>query len=428
MMTVDRDSGFGSFAKLLPLFALVWAALTFSTKAVAQAGQLDKTFGKGGIFLGQNAGLSTSIAVALAIQTDGKILIAGQTPSLQAGVFRLTANGALDTSFGTGGMGVIPHSSNLGAVGFLATGVVIQPDGKIVLAISSSTADALPVLELVRFNSNGSLDTNFGLGGIVLLVRGGPNSSSLAQQPDGKILVAGGSLMARTDANGNLDTSFGTSGFAALISGAASIALQPDGHILLGASRYDMNGSLDTPFGISGRAATLGPVLTARLQSDGKIVAVGGITSKVSLGQVPTVHTDTGFGVIRYTPTGIIDAGFGHDGEVITDFSGFAPTTIPSDMAIQSNGSIIVAGQAAQPDVSTFVPGPAAFALARYTTTGQLDDTFGPGGKVITILGSNLTAGIAAVTLDSRGRLVTAGNVSSGGNPGNIAVARYLTQ
>jgi len=428
MMTVDHDSGLGSSAKLLLLFAVVWAALIFPMKAVAEAGQLDKTFGKGGIFLGQNAGLSTSIAAALAIQSDGRILIAGQTPSLQAGVFRLTANGALDISFGTGGMAVIPRSSNLGALGFLATGVVIEPDGKIVLAISSSAADALPVLELARFNSNGSLDTDFGLGGIVLLVRGGPNSGSLAQQPDGKVLVAGGSLLARTDANGNLDTSFGANGFAALISGAASITLQPDGHILLGASRYDMNGSLDTTFGILGRAATLGPVFTARLQSDGKIVAVGAITSKVSLGQVPTVHTDTGFGVIRYTPIGTIDAGFGHEGEVITDFSGFAPRTTPSDAAIQSNGSIIVAGQAAQPDVSPFVPGPAAFALARYTTTGQLDATFGSGGKVITSLGSNLTAGIAAVRLDSSGRLVTAGNVSSGGNPGNIAVARYLTQ
>jgi len=426
MIKSCRDSRLGSCGKLFPLLVLICAPLTFPATAAAQAGHLDTTFGKGGIFLGQNAGLSTSIATALAIQSDGKILVAGQTPTLQAGVFRLNPNGTLDASFGTGGVAAIPHNSTTGAFGFLATGMVVQGDGKIMLSISSSTADALAVLELARFNSNGSVDTGFGVNGTVLLVRGGPNSACLAQQSDGKILVGSSSLLARTDANGNLDPGFGTNGIAALISPASAIALQTDGRIVLGPSRYDANGSLDTTFGTLGRAATLAPSFLARLQSDGKIVAVGTITSKVSVGQLPTINFDTGFGVIRYTSTGSIDTSFGTEGAVITDFSSFAPFASPFDMAIESNGSIIVAGQAAQPEFSVFLPGPAAFALARYTSSGQLDPTFGSGGKVITNLGSGLTAGIAAVVLDSSGRLVTAGNVSSGGNPGNIAIARYL--
>jgi uncharacterized delta-60 repeat protein len=342
-------------------------------------------------------------------------------------VFRFTANGALDTSFGTGGMAVIPHTSNLGGIGFMATGVVAQSDGKIVLAISSANADALQVIELARFNSNGSFDASFGLNGTALLARGGPNSVFLAQQPDGRILVGGGSLMARTDANGILDTSFGTSGLVALISPGNTIAVQPDGHILLGVSRYDADGAVDTTFGLFGMAATIGPLFSARLQSDGKIVAFGTITSHASVGQVPTVKTTTGFGVIRYTSTGSIDTSFAREGAVITDFSNIAPFANPFDMVSQSNGSIIVAGRAAQPDITLDIPGASVFALARYTTTGQLDPTFGSGGKVITSLGQNLTAGISAVTLDSNGRLVAVGNVSSGGNPGNIVVARYLT-
>jgi len=81
-----------------------------------------------------------------------------------------------------------------------------------------------------------------------------------------------------------------------------------------------------------------------------------------------------------------------------------------------------VVGQAAQPDISIFIRGPSVFALARYTSSGQLDPAFGSGGKVVTSFGSNTTAGIAAATLDGAGRLVAAGNA------GGITVARYLTQ
>jgi uncharacterized delta-60 repeat protein len=197
--------------------------------------------------------------------------------------------------------------------------------------------------------------------------------------------------------------------------------LQPNGQIVVGASRYNANGSLDSSFGILGRAASLAPVSPARLQSDGKIVAAGGVTSRVLLGQLPNLITDTGFELIRYNANGGIDTSFGHQGAAIRDFSSVAPFSSSSDLVIEPNGDIIVAGQAAQPDVTIFIPGPSAFALAGFTSSGQLDPSFGSGGKVVTSFGK-LTAGIAAVALDGQGRLVAAGTA------GGIAVARYLTQ
>jgi uncharacterized delta-60 repeat protein len=181
-------------------------------------------------------------------------------------------------------------------------------------------------------------------------------------------------------------------------------------------------GQLDQSFGILRRAASLASVSVARPQSNGKIVALGGLTTQVLVGQLPNVIVDTGFELIRYNLNGSIDTGFGHLGAAITDFRSFAPLTNPSDLVIESNGGIVVAGQAAQPASSIFIPDPSAFILARFTSTGQLDPTFGSGDKIVTSFGNNVTAGIAAAALDSEGRLVAAGNAKG------ITVARYLTQ
>ena len=415
--------------KLVTLLTLC-LALSLPATAHAQAGQLDKSFGKGGIFDGLNApALASSQAAALTIQSDGKILIAGQFQApngvIQPCVVRLTPVGTLDNSFGQQGVATVSlgHGGNE-----LFTGAVVQADGKIVVAVSSGGADDAPVLELARFESNGALDTSFGTAGILLLVRGQQDSSSIAQQPDGKILVGGGSLLARVNSDGSLDNTFGTGGLAPVISPATAIALQTNGQIVLPASHYNANGSVDTTFGTLGRIASLGPVSPARVQSDGKIVAAGTVTSKVILGQLPNITNVTGFGVSRYNANGSLDLSFGHQGGVVTDFSSVGPVTTASDLAIESNGDIIVAGQAGQPFSITSISSPASFALARYTPTGALDSGFGAGGKLVTSFGKTATAGIVAVAIDSEGRLVAAGNVAPTGTTGSIVVARYLTK
>ena len=133
----------------------------------------------------------------------------------------------------------------------------------------------------------------------------------------------------------------------------------------------------------------------------------------------------TGFGVTRYNANGTLDSSFGHQGGVVTDFSSVGPVTTPSDVAIESNGDIIVAGQAGQP---LSISSPASFALVRYTPTGALDSTFGAGGNVVTNFAKTATAGIVAVAIDGEGMLVAAGNVAPTGTTGSIVVARYLTK
>jgi uncharacterized delta-60 repeat protein len=390
-----------------------------SSLATAQAGHLDTTFGNAGIFtfsLTTNNG-SSNQASAVALQSDGKIVVAGQLGS-RSGLLRLTSNGRLDSSFGNGGAVV----TKIGGV-ILQNfgGLAIQPDGKIVV-----TATGVPARgQVARFNSNGSLDTTFGTNGIATL----PGATGLlALQPDGKIVVTGsnggfGSL-ARLQPNGQLDTSFGTNGQAPLLEVASSIALQSDGKILIGAfgffapgagtvARYNTNGSLDRGFGISGQAASVAPPSAIAVQSDGKILAAGANVSQLAL-----TGNASGFGLVRFNPDGSVDTTFATRGGVTT---GFPKTTTTADfaVAIQPNGDIVAAGEAGNNGTSQLVE---SFALARYLGTGKLDSTFGTGGLVTTDFGSNAVAFIASVVLQSDGKIVVAGADGQGG----VGVARYL--
>jgi len=439
MQDLKFRARFSSIAELLPaVLVSLGAMLALSPSAFAAAGQLDKTFGNGGIFLAQNAGLNDSSATSVAIQSDGKIVVAGQAMSPRDGpqpaVVRLNPNGSLDTSFGKSGLAIADFDEGGGE---MATGVIIQSDGKIVIGVSIGNADGVAALALARFNANGSVDTIFGNAGQLRLFEGGPNTAYLLQQPDGKLLVGGGLLMARVNAEGTLDTTFGQNGIAPLVAPASAIALQSNGQILAvtsgnsfsqtgngpgsgpsdgGAVRYNENGTVDITFGTLGRIASIVATSAAALQGNGQIVAVGPIISKsfVAPNNFP-LPIRTSFGVARYNSNGSIDATFARHGAALTSFGSATPFAVPTSLAIEINGDIIVAGQAAQ------LP-PSSFALARYTPTGALDTTFGSGGKVVTAFGANAAA-ITAVALDSEGRLVAVGTVST-----SIVVARYLTE
>jgi len=435
MQNLKLRARLNSLAKLLPAALVSLAMLVFSISAFAAAGQLDGTFGHGGIFVAQNAVLSDSSATSLAIQSDGKIVVAGQAMSeIQPGpaVIRLNANGTLDTSFGNGGLATI----NLREGGQqLATGVIIQSDGKIVFGVNSGNADGPSTIELVRFNANGTLDTSFGNAGTTVLLFFEGNTEYLLQQPDGKLLVGGGLQMARVDAEGRLDPTFGQEGIAPLVAPGNAIALQPNGQIIAvtngnpgagtipsdgGMVRYNANGSVDLTFGTLGRTASIVGTSAAALQGNRQIVAVGPIISKSF---VATSAIVTDFGVVRYNPNGSLDTFFGLHGAALTGFGSATPFAVPTSLAIEKNGDIIVAGQAAQSL-------PSSFALARYTPTGALDTTFGSGGTVVTAFGGNVAA-ITAVALDSEGRLVAVGtlrDVEVFPITTSMVVARYLTQ
>jgi uncharacterized delta-60 repeat protein len=377
-----------------------------STIAVAQAGHLDPTFGQNGIFTDSFSG-GTNAATVVALQSDGKILVGGEIGNL-GGVIRLNTNGTVDTSFGSAGIVTIRFRD----VQNIATGIAVQTDGKILVGGTGLPGGG----QLVRLNTNGSLDTTFNSGGSVFIFPGNPGP--IIVQPDGRIVLSEAAFevaqLQRFDSNGQLDTSFGSSGTAPLIS-AGAIALQSDGKFVISSqqvARYNSNGSLDTTFGILGQAPALpNAVFGTAVQTNEQIVTAGNVTSSISLG-----GNSSGFGLMRFSSNGLPDIFFGSHGGVITSFPA-SPQAGANALAIQSNGALVAAGSAGTTNASSF-------ALARYLSQGQLDTTFGTGGRVTTNFGSGTVASISAIALQVDGKIVAVGSV----NNSNFTVARYLVQ
>jgi uncharacterized delta-60 repeat protein len=183
------------------------------------SGQLDTTFGSGGLFLSSFAGSAAAVVIQ---PSDGKIVVAGQTnnstaPSESVALVRLNTSGRLDTTFGSGGATIV----NLGAYESYATSLLIQPnDGKLVIAgyeTDSPASARSPNLVLARFNTDGSLDTTFGSGGdVISTVRTNFNqNATVVEQTDGKLVVAvglGGFTVERYTPTGQLDPTYGNGG------------------------------------------------------------------------------------------------------------------------------------------------------------------------------------------------------------------------
>lgn len=326
--------------------------------SVAAAGGLDPTFGTGGRVFVSGAGAS-----ALAVQADGKLVVVGSgfAGSHIFEVIRLNTDGSLDMTFGAGGRVTTDFSGFVGD----ASDVVIQPDGKIV---AGGTANAH--FALARYNPDGSLDSSFGSGGKVV-TPGTEFISALALQPDGKIVAAGG-------------------------------AQRAEGGRQFAVARYNADGSLDASFGSSGvvltdRGATSGANGVA-LQTDGKVVVTG--------------H-GADFITIRYNTNGSLDSGFGSGGVVATSFTSSGAIEGASDVAIQPDGKIVAVGIAPGDD------GIDQFALVRYDSSGNLDPTFGSGGKVTTDFSSSADTALAEA-LQTDGKIVVVG-----GDNHEFAIARY---
>src|SRR5271165_4902290 len=345
---------------LLLIFSILLIA---SQAATAQAGHLDPTFGNGGIvttdFGDQTQSSNLASANAVAIQSDGKIVVCGGVPGSKGfavpGVARYNTDGSLDTTFGTAGIVSTPSLEDSPL-----TSIALQSDGKIVTVAGGFTAFVL------RYTTSGVLDSTFGTGGIVTLsFINGPLASGVLVQTDGNILVADNSLF-RLLSNGQFDTSFGTGG-AARTAGypATGLALLANGKILVASSfsgtsgfisQYDSNGSLDTAFGIGGQLATPGTAPGLVLLETGDFVAGGSLTNN-TLRPSPGVSVSS-FAVSRYLGAGIMDASFGTNGGTVTPVPGF-PIVATTGVAVEPNGDIVMLGTGALL-VQT------AFALARY--------------------------------------------------------------
>ncbi len=428
--------------------SLAFALEVLEDRLVPSVGNLDLGFGTNGKVL-TAVGTGTAQAHAVVIQNDNRIVAAGvasQDSNHDFALLRYNPDGSLDPSFGTGGLVL----TDFGLGDDEALAVALQADGKIVVAGSAWNGSDRD-LALVRYNADGNLDPTFGTAGkttFAFRTSSTDLATALAIQADGKIVVAGSAdganqdmAVARFDANGTLDTTFGAGG-ATLIdfSGgadlAAAVALQTDGKIVLAGqaaqphgsarnrdfalARLMSDGSLDGSFGTGGKATTdfgFGDDAANSLviQRSGHIVLAGQMTD----GSFDFI------GLARYTPSGSLDTSFasgrttlGPLGTLTTSIG--ASSDVANALVIQPNDKLVVAGRALI-DVAGFPN--QDLALARYSADGAVDLTFGINGQVTTPLG--LGADVArAVAATSNGKLVVAGAAETGTGTG-FGLARY---
>jgi uncharacterized delta-60 repeat protein len=441
-------------------------------RMLLSAGDLDPTFGTGGKLTTGFTEPTDSMAVATAVQPDGKIVVVGK-----GGMTRYNPNGSLDAGFGSGGQvaqGPLPWDA-----------VALQPDGKIVVAraaaITTITGGNPPIVQyqgviaVSRYNADGSSNTGWDISIDNSSI--GPAPDAILVQPDGKIVVVSQAVTARNNPDGNPDAGFGSGGKVS--EGGDAAALEPDGKILLavggGLVRLNADGSVDTSFGTQGVATALLPPNSSAV---GQAVAVQP-DGKIVLGQTVVNLATNAFAlaVSRFNAAGSLDAGFGTQGTILTTTStGSNAFSAVSGLVIEGTGRIVVAdavnngspslvlfgytsagaldggfgtgGQVATPLTWSGVTGAGALALdgsnlvvvgqvmgpqvkdfgvSRYTASGSPDATFGTGGTVTTAFTVPVRATAAGAVLQSDGKVIVAGTVTSLSNPvaTSIGLVRY---
>jgi len=379
------------------------AILASYTQAFNMYGLLDETFGQRGIVNTPGAGAGSAYAAVL--QPDEKIIAVGYNGTTFE-LIRYNSNGSIDTSFNGGNPVVGANTTRY------AHAALLQPDGKIV-AVGVSSVGTGERSCLVRYNSDGSIDTSFNAGNPVI----GANTTSIANavllQPDGKIVTAGhnsagtGFCLARYNSDGSVDTTF-NGGTPVIGAGTTLYAhaalLQPDGKIVaVGVSsvaagsrfclaRYNSDGSIDTSFNggnpVIGANST-GNAYAALLQPDGKIVAVGNSTGDLNP-----------FKLARYNS----------DGSVDTTFNGGTPVVGPNTtgtihgVLLQPNGKIVAVGSNNTGN---------RFCLTRYNSNGSIDTTFGPDNTNVVITTGTTYRAYAAL-LQPDGKIVAVGTNGTG--------------
>ena len=344
-----------------------------------------------------------------------------------------------------------------------AATVAIQPDGKIVVAGSSapsySGSREYDEFALARYDSAGDLDSSFGADGKILWIGwdrdGGGHASALALRKDGRIVAGGGTdygggmqpgpygefTLVRLMSSGRFDRTFGdsgeeTTGWAHGDDWANAILLEPSGAVVAVGTNWPIaedawgdpeatapprfalirartNGDLDRKFGNGGGTLTRfgkkswDNAFGVALGHGGRIVAAGSSTLR---------GHRAAFALAGYRADGHLDPRFGNDGKVLTHFG---PKTTDRGLAIvvQKNGRLVVGGVTCPTGGGT-----CAFALARYLPDGRLDPSFGKTGKVVTHREAGKGITLRALALQEDGKIVAAG-----GRSGVIVLARYMS-
>lgn len=405
-------------------------------------GTLDPRFGAGGTLVRELATGINSIGRAVAVDAQGRLLVAGKSFQDDSSIFvaRFTPAGGIDPTFGQGGVVTTGFCESGNA---RADALVLLADGRIVVAGATDCSGLGNDFALVRLLPNGAPDTGFGTSGdghLVTHFDGSAMAHALLLQPDGK-LVAGGSVfltqpdpsapqqehfaLARYAPDGTLDSSFGTGGRVTLgfdegaVGELNALALQPDGKLVAAGAggylhysalaRFGSDGQVDTGFGSNGRVLqALGAnseVFALAVQPDGKIATAGTANDG---------NNNFNFAVARYRSDGTLDPEFGSGGFATTDFA--SGNDYAYALTLTDDGMLVASGGASDGTASSF-------ALARYRSDGRIDDAFGTLGKARIGFPGDASAYAAAPGPD--GTLLLAGAASTGSPPQfNLAFAR----
>jgi uncharacterized delta-60 repeat protein len=378
----------------------------YATARLNTDGSLDQTFNGAGKTFVDVGNTATAVAKGVAIQPDGKIVVAGYSVERSNNTFvagrlaRLNSDGSFDSTFGTGGKTHISPNTIFNAVATDSNGGIFV------------TGSQNGRLTCFAFGPGSSFVSS-------VIIGSSSTGNAVALQPDGKIIIAGavdGADFAVVRYNLDVvlgpDHSFGNNGVVVTDFGtqsdvANSVAIQPDGKIVVAGrtadsfavARYNPDGSPDTSFSGDGKVTTpansiqggFNEAKAVAIQADGKIIVTG----------------DAGlFASVRYNPDGSLDGTFGDHG-IARDSVG--SNSGAEAVAIQTNGRIVVAGH-----------GSGDLAVARYNANGSLDPSFSGDGKTLVDVSGAMDAA-HAVAIDTSGRIVLAGEAD-----GLFAITRLL--
>jgi uncharacterized delta-60 repeat protein len=399
--------------------------------AQAQAGTLDPTFGNGGIVTTSFG--NGSAGVGSFEQSNGDIVAVAQVDFVDnegtgIGLVRYTSTGALDTTFGTDGI----TNTTFPGFTFDPFGFAVQRNGDILVAGEAISSAGRIEFGLARYTSDGILDATFGNGGLVTTLVGVRVDvpTAMLLQPNGTIVMAGFEVaqegiapakmsMVRYNSNGSLDTTFGTGGISLVtdtITGPDALALLSNGNYLA----VGQNGSGKTG-------------VVVELNSKGVLlpkVTAGALTVALSSSQggaSPTIFQSNGdyivatttctddsqcrghkIGVSRFLETGKVDTSFR---ATVESFNPNQTTSVAKAIALQVNGQIVVGGL-----INADTGG-----LVRLDSNGELDTTFGTVDSFGICCSVTSEQTVTGLLIQTDGNIVAIGELD-----GDLALARFL--
>ena len=397
---------------------------------MATPGSLDPTFGRGGVVTTNFANSGFVVPDAIQLEGDGKILVLVQAGNLTNEVLRYTTTGALDMSFGSKGVAVL--SPPIGG------SMALQPNGEIVIAgVVTNPSTHGPELGVERLNPDGSRDTAFGNAGLATASLGtratGVGLVALVQ-PNGDILVGSQlepvgrrepfqTVLARFNSAGALDGTFGNRGvsIASAVNGCTALALLSDGEILV----VDAQAIAQFTAGGVVESTVTGGTIVASAGSSTSIFEANGaylFGTELFVGEESRGHNSSAE-VLRFTDTGVADPTFADPTFHYIGIGGSGIEALVDGAAeVQSNGDIVVVG-----NQITFAQSGTTIlnGLARLTSNGDLDPTFGNGGTVVNSVPAG-TEGLDQVVIQPADDNIVVVGIAN--NTTELTLSRYLAQ